>query len=250
MSEPKGRELQELREQALTLRERLGLDTMSPVDAFLIQGLERDKLTLVRYPLGSAISGMCIKGIGGIVIAVNSTMSLGRQNFSVAHEFYHMYYDDSSAQTVCPTAIGTGSPVERRADQFASYFLMPPDALSAAIARLPTGRVETVADVVALEQLFRVSRLAMLFRLTRDGKVSAEQAAQMRAHVIMGARALGYDTSLYEALPGECQREVRGYYFVQLDRLHKKDLISEGRYQELLNDVFRSGAPEEAEDVD
>jgi len=110
MGDPKGRELQELREQALALRERLGFDTMSPVDPFLVQGLEREKLTLVRYPLGSAISGMCIKGTASVVIAVNSTMSLGRQNFSVAHEFYHMYYDDSSAQTVCAAAIGTGSP--------------------------------------------------------------------------------------------------------------------------------------------
>jgi len=61
---------------------------------------------------------------------------------------------------------------------------------------------------------------------------------------------MGYDTSLYKALPGECQREARGYYFVQLDRLYKNDLISEGRYQELLHDVFRSDAPQKAEDVD
>ena len=72
----------DLMTKAIQYRKELGEDSNSPIDIFsLAQNIER--LTLVHYPMGDSISGMCIKGKNGnSVIAINSAMSLGRQRFS------------------------------------------------------------------------------------------------------------------------------------------------------------------------
>ena len=77
--------------QAAQLREEMGEDNNSPVD-ILALALNVEKLTIVYYPLGDKLSGICIKGKeGNNVIAMNSVMTLGRQRFTLAHEFYHLY---------------------------------------------------------------------------------------------------------------------------------------------------------------
>lgn len=51
----------DLNNKASNLRKKLGEDIESPVDIFnLVQKIEN--LTLVFYPLGSNISGVCYKG--------------------------------------------------------------------------------------------------------------------------------------------------------------------------------------------
>ena len=84
----------DLSNKAYRVRKLLGADGQSPVDLFkLVQSIE--DLTLVFYPLGQNISGVCYKGPSSRVIAVNSRMSLGRQRFSLAHELYHLYFDEA-----------------------------------------------------------------------------------------------------------------------------------------------------------
>ena len=72
--------------KAEKFRKILGEDLNSPLDIFaLAQSIE--KLTIVFYTMGSSLSGMCIKGTDRkSTIAINST-TLGRQHFSLAHEF-------------------------------------------------------------------------------------------------------------------------------------------------------------------
>ena len=81
--------------QAAMLRKELGEDSSSPIDIFaLAQNIE--KLTIVYYPLGDNLSGMCINGLeGNNLIAINSAMTLGRQRFSLGQEYYHLFYDDN-----------------------------------------------------------------------------------------------------------------------------------------------------------
>ena len=118
----------DLMTKAERLRKRLGEDGLSPVDIFAL-ALNMENLTIVYYPMGDNLSGMCIKGQeDNNVIAVNSGMTLGRQRFSLAHEFYHLFYDDTMI-SLCAKKIDTGKDTERAADMFASYFLMPEAAL-------------------------------------------------------------------------------------------------------------------------
>lgn len=99
----------------------MGADGEAPIDIFkLVQKIEN--LTLVFYGLGKNISGVCYKGTQSSLIVINSDMSLGRQRFSLAHELYHLYYDEVKKSSVSFILIGEGDETERKADQFASYF--------------------------------------------------------------------------------------------------------------------------------
>ena len=63
--------------KAQELRKILGKDDDSPMDIFALV-LSIEKLTLVYYPMGERLSGMCIKNENGHVIAINSGMTLDR----------------------------------------------------------------------------------------------------------------------------------------------------------------------------
>ena len=236
--------------RAVWLRKQLGEDTSSRIDIFplIVANIERSKhFTMVFYPMGDRLSGMCVKGTGSTVIAINSAMSVGRQHFSMAHELFHVYFDDNLSTAICSQKI----------DQFASYFLVPPDALTAAIARVKQ-KVDdklTVGNVVELEQYFWVSRQAMLFRLLEENELTSQEAEPMRRGVINSARNLGYDDSLYKPLPLEKQHATYGYYIQQAEESLKEGLISNGKYEELLLEAFRSDlvygeASEGSESVD
>lgn len=230
----------EISTKALSLRKELGEDTTSPIDIFSLAHTI-PHLTLVFYPMGDHLSGMCIKNDGNPVIAVNSSMSVGRQRFSMAHELFHLYYDESEQSTVCAIKIGSGNAIEKISDQFASYFLMPPVALSEAIKKVQGNSTNNlgIKEIVKLEQYFGVSRQAILYRLIEDNKLTSQQADQFRQGVIRSAVNLGYDDSLYKPLPENKQYKTYGYYIQQAGEVLKKDLVSTGKYEQLLLTAFR-----------
>jgi len=231
----------DLWKKATILRKRLGEDPQSPIDIFaLLYNIEH--LTVVFYPMGDRLSGMCIKGQNSNVIAINSAMSVGRQRFSAAHELFHLYYDSNLETTICSKIIGSGRPIERAADQFASYFLMPPDALTDAIQRIKKKADDklTVSNVVRLEQSFGVSRQAILIRLIEENELTSEESDSMRQGVMQSARCLGYDDTLYRPLSPDKQHMTYGYYIQQADEILERQLVSSGKYEELLLEAFRS----------
>ena len=231
----------DLWEKAICLRKKLGEDASSPVDIFAL-AYAIDKLSLVYYPMGEHLSGMCIKDGKNTVIAVNSTMTLGRQRFSLAHELYHLFYDEEYMTVVCAKRIGAGTEKERKADQFASYFLMPPDALSGMLHDLKEkgeGQI-SVKDVVRIEQYFQVSRQAILYRLIDDKVLLPAQAEHMRQNVIRSAIDLGYNDMLYKPMPENKQYGTYGYYIQQAEMLMERQMISVGKYEELLLEAYRA----------
>ena len=228
----------DLNTKAQELRELLGEDANSPVDIFsLVNQIEG--LTLVFYPLGKNISGMCVKDKEIKLIAINSTMSYGRQRFSLAHELYHLYYDDTSGFNVCSRMLDPKSENEKCADQFASYFLAPYKSLKAAINKEVKESTFSMQHVIALEQYFGMSHLAMFWRLVSEGYLSQEKLDDYSYGVISRARTLGYDDKLYEPTPIEFQRRMYGHYLKQIEELRQKDLVSSGKIDELLLDAFR-----------
>lgn len=228
----------DLNTKAQELRELLGEDANSPVDIFsLVSQIEG--LTLVLYPLGKNISGMCVKDDQIKLIAINSTMSYGRQRFSLAHELYHLYYDDATGFNVCSRVLDPKSENEKRADQFASYFIAPYKSLKAAIKKTVIDESICLQHVVALEQYFGMSHLAMLWRLASEGYLSQEKLDDYSYGVISAAKTLGYDDKLYNPTPIEFQRRTYGHYLKQVEELRQKDLVSSGKIDELLLDAFR-----------
>ncbi len=228
----------DLSTKAQELRELLGEDANSPVDIFsLVSQIE--KLTLVFYPLGENISGMCVRDNEIRLIAINSTMSYGRQRFSLAHELYHLYFDDESGFNVCSTKLNPKSENEKCADQFASYFLAPYKSLRSVIKKATGKGPFSMQHIIALEQYFGMSHLAMLWRLVSEGYLSSDKLDDYRHGVISAARILGYDDKLYKPTPVDFQRRTYGHYLKQVEELRQKDMVSSGKIDELLLDAFR-----------
>jgi Zn-dependent peptidase ImmA (M78 family) len=226
--------------KALSLRKELGVDSTSPIDIFsMVHTITH--LTLVFYPMGDRLSGMCIKNDGNPVIAINSSMSVGRQRFSMAHELFHLYFDSNEQSTVCAIRIGDGNTIEQEADQFASYFIIPPVALSDELKKIQNNVEDklTIKEIVKLEQYFGISRQAILSRLIEENKLTYKRAEEFRQGVIRSAINLGYDDTLYKPLPKNKQYMTYGYYIQQAKDVQEKSLVSNGKYEQLLLTAFR-----------
>lgn len=233
----------DLMTKAAYLRNEMGEDAVSPIDIFALSG-HIEGLTIVYYPLGNNLSGMCIKGReNNNLVAINSSMTYGRQRFSMAHEFYHLYFDDSMV-AVCAKKINSGAEVEKSADMFASYFLMPDVALIQQVERLVEKnqkRLLNLTDVIQIEQYFGVSHQAAVIRLMNTEYLNHRTGEEMlRTPVRTRAEALGYSPELYLPSPEEKKYKTYGNYIYQAEQLKEKNMISNGKYEELLLDAFRS----------
>lgn len=230
--------------QANQLRKRFGEDVSSPIDIFAILQAQ-EGLTLVFYPFSDRISGMCIHTPGGEqLIAINSTRTLGRQRFTAAHELYHLFVQPSLTTIICGSDIGAGrDDEEKNADAFASYFLAPNDALRSFIENnilKGAQRPFTVEDVVRIEQHFRMSRQATLYRLVGDGWLSLDFANTLKTDIIASARRLGFSDELYTPTPETRQYYATGSYIELAGRLNAAGAISTGKYEELLLEAYRA----------
>ena len=232
----------DLMTKATQLRKRLGVDSSTPVDIFaLVQSI--DRLTLVFSPMGPNLSGMCIKNSHDCcVIAINSLMTLGRQRFSLAHELFHLYYDDTMV-SVCSRRQDVSTVLEQKADTFASFFLMPQSELDTR-ASLLAGQHKTkklaLDDVIRLEQYFGISHQAAVVRLKSGNYLNSDDAeAFLTAKVRRRAEELGFSPNLYLPLPEEQRYKTYGYYIDLVQKIFDQGKISSGKYEELLLDAFR-----------
>ncbi len=234
----------ELSYQANELRKQFGGNISSPIDVFAIMQ-SQEHLTLVFYPFSNQISGMGVRTLRGEqLVAINSTRTLGRQRFTAAHELYHLFIQDEITTVICGNDIGAGrDEEEKNADCFASYFLAPNDALRSFIEKkLIKGaqRPLSVEDVVRIEQHFRMSRQAILYRLVGDGYISPDFANTLKTNIIASARNIGFSDELYVPTTKNRQYFTTGSYIELADRLSDCDVISNGKYEELLLDAFRA----------
>ncbi|MFA5468431.1 MAG: ImmA/IrrE family metallo-endopeptidase [Sphaerochaetaceae bacterium] len=236
------REKIELNAEALSLRNQLGVDSRSPIDVFALLHNNPD-LTLVFYPMSSGVSGICILDGINKIIGINSATTYGRQRFTIAHELYHLFYNEGFTSIVCSVDLeATKNVQEKEADMFASFFLAPYESLVDFIRnKLKKDQLQLeVEDVVAIEQYFGLSRQATLCRLTNDKFLAYEKSESMKTGIIASAKKLGHSTNLYRPSLESDQYATYGKYIKAVESLKEKELISYGKYDELLLDGFRS----------
>ncbi|MDO5157223.1 MAG: ImmA/IrrE family metallo-endopeptidase [Eubacteriales bacterium] len=234
------RTAQELNSLALRTRRMWNEDGYSPIDIFaIVNGWKDKKITIVRYPMSSRISGMCTKEDKDIIICINSTTSYGRQRFTLAHELYHVLYEKNMQRVICDMSMnGDKAESEKEADQFASYLLMPYDALLEYEHDKTKWNLEKVIDA---EQFFQVSHQAMLHRLVCDNLLSNEVADEYKSITVSTEAArLGYGKELYFPTDKNKQYFTTGEYIRKVEKMAEKDLISEGKREELLLDAYRA----------
>ena len=205
----------------------------------IVNGWKEKKITIVKYPMSSRISGMCTKEKEDSVICINSTMSYGRQRFTLAHELYHVLYEEDRKRVICDMNMNSDkSESEREADQFASYLLMPYDALLQYESDKSKWSLEKIIDA---EQFFQISHQAMLNRLVYDKHVDASLIEQYRGISIASvATKYGYGKELYFPTDRSKQYFTTGEYIRKVERMAEADFISDGKREELLLDAYRA----------
>jgi Zn-dependent peptidase ImmA (M78 family) len=167
---------------------------------------------------------------------INSEHPIGRQNFTICHELYHLYVQtDFSIHSCIIEAFDKKNKTEYTADLFASYFLLPEDGIIALIPEkeFKKNRI-TLQTILKIEQFYRCSRSALLYRLQNLDLINLSEYEDARYNVSKNAKLYGYDTALYQ--PGR-HGQVYGDYGVLAKKLFDTDRISETHYISLLNDI-------------
>lgn len=234
------RTLQELNSLALKTRRMWNEDGYSPIDIFaIVNGWKDMKITIIKYPMSSRISGMCTREGEDIIICINSTTSYGRQRFTLAHELYHVLYEKNMKRVICDLSVDENkSESEQEADRFASYLLMPFDALIQYEEDKSKWNLEKVIDA---EQFFQISHQAMLHRLVCDNLLSKQDAENYKSITVSAKAArLGYGKELYFSTEKSKQYFTTGEYVRKVEKMAEKGMISTGKKEELLLEAYRA----------
>ena len=245
MSELKARQL------AIDTRLRLGLQSTEHLDVY--RAVNSLGITCVKRPLESSISGATLKTNKVKVILVNSSKTLGHQNFTIAHEIYHCLYDENLVSRACKTeSFSRVSDSEQVADLFATDLLMPEDTiLNQLRLRKKLDAKLRLADIINLEQFFSVSRKAMCWRLEDLKLITRNESEKYCVNVIQSAKSLGKNTDLYKPTN---DKSIISDYAEKASEALQNNLITESRYEEILADADLlekvMGMVEEADVVD
>ena len=245
---------------AVELRRDWDLNPYSPIDLFSIVLSKLPDLTILFYPMSDNTSGMCIKNINGIplddlteddslyddnpnskdtIICINSNMSKGRQRFTLAHELYHLLFeDDKNDLIICETSNDDDSEIE--ANIFASYLIMTYEGLER-YAKTNNLSEWSLEEIIRAEQYFQISHHAMLFRLREHEFISLEECKKLRSVQIgYNARINGFSDKLYTPSSSSEKYFSLGKYIRLVEKVFNDNKISSGKRDELLLDAFRS----------
>ncbi|MDA3940737.1 MAG: ImmA/IrrE family metallo-endopeptidase [Spirochaetia bacterium] len=219
-----------LQKKAWEFRNKNGIGINDPLDFPGI--LSKLNILTVFKPLKSEISGMAgdIRSLKFMLI--NSNHTIGRQNFTIAHELFHLFYDDTFTDSIIDFETGKNS-TEKSADLFASFLLLPEGLIEIIPeAELSKNKI-TIPSIVKIEQYYRCSRQALLIRLKGLNLIDKKYMEKLGIDVINQVKILGYDTSLYQS--GNNNRVI-GSYALYAKKLYDNDIISESNFIDLLLD--------------
>ena len=235
--------LYKLNQLAIEFRLDIRLNYDAPLDFFPTITNKLKNLTIVFLKMDEKISGACSKVDSQQIMFINSKHSKGRQVFTAAHEIYHLFYEDATF-TVCN--VNSDDEVERNANQFASFLLMPTNAL---YSYKKENNVEKwdLNSIIDCEQYFQVSHEALLYRLKSSGDITLEQFNQFKPNIKYNAQRRGYDSSLYE--PYIDKNYTIGNYVRLVEEVYENELISNGKREEYLIQSYLSDLVYNLEDL-
>ena len=173
-----------------------------------------------------------------MLIGINSNMSIGRQNFTLAHELYHLLYEENKNNfVICDYSSESDSEIE--ANIFASYLLIPYEGLKR-YAKNRNISKWTLDDVIAAEQYYQISHMALLFRLVEQNFITEEESEEFQnVKISHEARIRGFNDDLYYPSPEDRKYFSLGNYVKSVGKAYSSNKISVGKKDELLLDGFR-----------
>ena len=230
-------EIEVLEKRAYEVRKTFGFDNTSPIDFRVIKE-KLNHATFVKYPLSRNFCGLIYKlDTQSAVIVINSTLNLGRQNFTFAHELYHYYYSSSDTK-VCSFnedfKKNKKDPEEVTADRFASYFLMPRFAFLDYFTD-ECGGIVSEESIIKLENHFMVNRYTVVSRLLKELLISKTNAKPFLKINFDKVNELGFSRILYESDPSSIQPSISGHYNELCEKLFNEQKIGKSKYDEIMN---------------
>jgi len=221
-----------IEKESIDFRKRYGYSSSAPIN--LNSLLIHLNVIAVFKPLSDTFSGMAVKYEDSKFMLINSNHSIGRQNFSICHELYHLYIQDNfnHHHSSCSN-FDKSDKNEYMADLFASYLLMPKNGI---INLIPDKELEkdkiNLDTIIKLEHYFSCSRSALLRRLQELGILSKKKSENYNSNIKMSARNRGYLEDLYN--PGN-EGLIIGDFGSIAKNLYDSEKISEGHYIENLS---------------
>lgn len=222
---------------AQSLRHDWGIEGFACVNLRSLIQTNMKNLTVLWFPMKTNISGCCSKTDEDNIIFVNTNHTIGRQNFTLAHELYHLLYDDIGEFVVC--GVNTNSESEKNANDFASALLMPDSALYWFKNK---NNIDdwSLEDVIKCEQYFQVSNSAMLMCLKNLNWINDDQFEEYGSDIIRQANRLGYDTSLYKPSLENQKYSSIGELIRLTEKAFDDKKITGGKRREILLKSFRN----------
>lgn len=220
--------------KVVELRKKLGFDCYTPIN--LVQTLMNkiENITLIWMPLNENFGGCCYKNDDNSIILINSSHSKGRQNFTIAHELYHLFYGEESFGMCDYT---DKSEDENLANEFASGLLMPEYALYDFMS-INNINNWTINDVIKCEQYYQISHCEFLKRLKSDNLINDEEFNEFSENIIEKATLCGYDVDLYLS-DDKYKFFSLGKIIPLTQKVYNEDKISKGKRRDILSSVFR-----------
>ena len=228
----------QLNTEAIKLREKWGLNPNGSIDITSVVLSKLPNLTILYIPFSKNTSGMCINDGNIEIIGINSTMSKGRQRFTLSHELYHLLIEKNLGKPIiCNNPLRDNS--EREADKFASYLLMSEEGLS---QYCDMNEIDewNLSNIISVEQYFQISHHALLIRLLNNRLISKKEYDEYKGkHISYEARIRGYGDELYRPSSEEDQYMTLGRYINTIEYLDERGKISQSKKKELLLDGYR-----------
>lgn len=195
-----------------------------------------DVITVYK-PLSIGFSGLSQITKGKKFMLINSNHSLAKQNFTICHELYHLYYQKDFTSMVCTIGeFNESDKEEYLADCFAADLLLPKIGILREIpSRETTINSITLPTLLHIENKFRCSRKSLLYRLKNMGLIDHSIIDKFSKDVKRGAAEYGYSSNLYS--PTRQTLEVIGDYGDIARLKFDNDEISESHYISLLQDI-------------
>ena len=226
----------ETNDLALLLRRKWGIDDYSPIDIFSLALEKMEDLTILWMKMDEEVCGCCTKNDKNKLIVINSIYPKARQNFTLAHELYHILFDEKNQFYFCSD---NGEDVEIEANNFASSLLMPKGALMDYMDR--RGIEEwTRKDIIKCEQWFQMSHEDLLKRLLNEKLITEEDYDEFIPHVISFTTRYGFDTGLCKPSDKEKEYYALGHLIPLVNKVYDEEKISKGLKNEILIKNFRS----------
>lgn len=219
-------------------RERMGLGLDQCFDGGEVTQYEKS-LTLIERPFGPKVCGVIFKGeTESAIIAANSHLPNWQFHFTVAHELFHYVSAPKifRATDTSLEACAKRKTEDKRADDFAEWFLMPHTSFWKYFVN-EANQETSLAQILRIGNHFNAHYSLVIKRLKQERLLPEDFPLPSQEEVLSCLKENGLSPVLYQIRHDDDQPHVQGRYVELAHELYKKDRIGESKREELLRAI-------------